>query len=125
MNKIVVNRSIWLVLLLSVWLAACKTVPPPPVEIKLPPVGKAYPDFMIAKWEMLPDWLSQDLSASWPALQQSCHALKYKPVWLPICAAAAKIDREDVAAQRAFYETWFRPYQVFNPDGTDTGLITG
>jgi membrane-bound lytic murein transglycosylase A len=98
---------------------------PPPVEVKLPPVGKAYPDFMISKWEMLPDWLFQDLPASWPALQQSCRALKYKPVWLPICAAAAKIDRDDVAAQRAFYQTWFTPYQVFNPDGTDTGLITG
>ena len=28
-------------------------------------------------------------------------------------------------AQRTFYETWFTPYQVLNPDGTDTGLVTG
>jgi membrane-bound lytic murein transglycosylase A len=94
------------------------------VEIK-PPVGKPSPDFMPSKWEMLPDWLSQDLSASWPALQQSCRALRLRPVWLPICAAAEKIHREDMLAQRTFYETWFTPYQVFNPDGTDTGLITG
>src|SRR5512146_1560233 len=122
MNKLVVNKSIWLVLALSVWLAACKTTPP--VEVKIP-VGKPSPDFMASKWEMLPDWLSQDLSASWPALQQSCRALKYRPVWIPICAAAEKVDKDDVMAQRTFYETWFRPYQVFNPDGTDTGLITG
>ena len=103
MNKIVVNKSIWLVLILSVWLAACKTTPP--VEVKIP-VGKPSPDFMASKWEMLPDWLSQDLAASWPALQQSCRALKYRPVWLPICAAAEKVDKDDVMAQRTFYETW-------------------
>ena len=80
---------------------------------------------MVSKWAMLPDWSTQDLAASWPAMLQSCHALRYKPVWLPICAAAAKVDSEDAAAQRAFYETWFTPYQVFNPDGTDTGMITG
>ncbi|MBI5892014.1 MAG: murein transglycosylase A [Nitrosomonadales bacterium] len=122
MKKIALNKSIWLVLALSVWLAACKTTPPAEVRI---PVGKPAPDFMVSKWEMLPDWLTQDLSASWPALQQSCRALKFKPVWLPICAAAAKVPEGDAAAQRAFYETWFTPYQVFNPDGTDTGLVTG
>jgi membrane-bound lytic murein transglycosylase A len=124
MKKLAVTKSIWLVLALSVVLAACKTVPPAPVEVKIP-VGKPSPDFMVSKWEMLPDWLTQDLSASWPAMQQSCRALRLKPVWLPICAAAAKVDAADAAAQRAFYETWFTPYQIFNPDGTDSGLITG
>lgn len=123
------NKSIWLVMALSVWLAACRApLPPPPpppvVEIK-PPVGKPSPDFMLSKWETLPDWLSQDLSASWPALQQSCRAFRLKPVWLPICAAAETVERDDLMAQRTFYETWFTPYQVFNPDGTNTGLITG
>ncbi len=116
------NKSIWPVLALSVWLAACQT--PPPAAVKIP-VGKPAPDFMLSKWETLPDWLTQDLTASWPALQQSCRALRLKPVWLPICAAAEKVDKDDVMAQRTFYETWFTPYQVFNPDGTDTGLITG
>ncbi len=112
---------------MCVWLAGCCTCPPPPVVKVEPavPVGKPFPDFMVNKWEMLPDWLTQDLTASWPALRQSCRALKLKPVWLPICAAANKIEKDDVSAQRAFYETWFTPYQVFNPDGTDTGLITG
>jgi membrane-bound lytic murein transglycosylase A len=80
---------------------------------------------MVAKWEMLPDWYTQDLAASWPAMQQSCRALRLKTMWLPICAAAAKVNADDVQAQRAFYQTWFTPYQVFNPDGSDSGLITG
>ncbi|WP_283742786.1 murein transglycosylase A [Sideroxydans sp. CL21] len=124
------SKSVRLVLLLSVLLASCQTPPPPqpqpkPPVVVPPPVGKAAPDFMVSKWEMLPDWVTQDLSASWPAMQQSCRALRFRPVWLPICAAAAKVGTDDVAAQRAFYETWFTPYQVFNPDGTETGLITG
>jgi membrane-bound lytic murein transglycosylase A len=116
------SRVFWLVLFASAWLAACQPSPPP--EIK-PQLGKVTPDFMLSKWETLPDWLGQDLAASWPALMQSCNALKLKPVWLPICAAASKVDREDPMAQRTFYETWFTPYQVFNPDGSDSGLITG
>ncbi len=118
------SKSVWLVLLLSVLLASCQTPPPPHIVVP-PPVGKLAPDFMVSKWEMLPDWITQDLSASWPAMLQSCRALKFRPVWLPICAAAAKVGNDNVPAQRAFYETWFTPYQVFNPDGTDTGLITG
>ncbi len=126
MQEVPVYRSLLLVLALSLSLAACKVappklVPPPPP----PPVGKPAPDFMPAKWEVLPDWLSQDLSASWPALQQSCRALRFRPVWIPICAAASKVPADDLMAQRTFYETWFTPYQVLNPDGTETGLITG
>ena len=122
MNKIAANKPIWLILALSVSLAACQTRPP--VEVKVP-LGKPTPAFMLSQWEELPDWLAQDLTASWPALRQSCSALQLKPVWLPICAAAAKVEKDDLMAQRTFYETWFKPYQVFNPDGTDTGLITG
>jgi membrane-bound lytic murein transglycosylase A len=118
------NRPIWLLLALSLLLSGCPTQLPPPVVIEKP-VGKKAPDFMPSKWEALPDWLTQDLNASWPALMQSCSAHRFKPVWLPICAAAAKVDREDLLAQRTFYETWFTPYQVFNPDGSDTGMVTG
>jgi membrane-bound lytic murein transglycosylase A len=116
------NRSVWLVLALSVWFAGCQTKS---VVFVPQQVGKTSPDFMVSKWEKLPNWDTQDLTASWPALQQSCRALRYRPVWIPICAAAGKLDKDDIVAQRMFYETWFTPYQVFNPDGTDSGLITG
>lgn len=118
------KHPIWLLLGLSLLLSGCPTQLPPPVVIDKP-VGKKAPDFVPGKWEVLPDWLTQDLAASWPALMQSCNAFRFKPVWLPICAAAAKVDREDLLAQRTFYETWFSPYLVLNPDGSDTGLVTG
>jgi membrane-bound lytic murein transglycosylase A len=80
---------------------------------------------MLSQWSMLPDWPSLDLSPSWHALQQSCHAFRFKAKWMAVCAAAAQVDESDSAAQRTFYEAWFRPYQIFNPDGSDHGLITG
>lgn len=88
-------------------------------------MGKSSPSFLLASWDDLPDWMAQDLPAAWPALQQSCNALRLKTNWLPICAAARAIAPDDAVAQRTFYETWFTPYKVLNPDGSDTGLITG
>jgi membrane-bound lytic murein transglycosylase A len=112
------------VLICSAWLSACTLFAPPAIE-PVPPVGKPTPDFMLASWSELPGWLNQELSASWPALQQSCSALRLKTLWLPICDAAKAVAPDDLLAQRTFYETWFTPYRVLNPDGTDTGLITG
>ncbi len=114
-------RNLALLLGLSVWLSACNLFKPSVVE----PIGKVSPEFMLATWEDLPDWLGQELPASWPALEQSCNALKYKTLWLPICDAAKSIAPDDLMAQRTFYETWFTPYRVLNPDGSDTGLVTG
>jgi membrane-bound lytic murein transglycosylase A len=58
-------------------------------------------------------------------LLQSCRALKAKPQWQPVCAGAEQVDKHDSAAQRAFYEDRLTPYQVFNPDGSEQGMITG
>ncbi|KAF0205695.1 MAG: membrane-bound lytic murein transglycosylase [Gallionellaceae bacterium] len=115
-----------LMLVCGTLLSACQAPPkiaPSPILAEKPPA--AAPTFMVSKWEMLPDWSTLNLTPSWPALQQSCRALRFKPKWQPLCAAAEKVDSADAAAQRAFYETWFTPYQVFNPDGSEQGLITG
>lgn len=111
----------WLVALMGLLLAACKTTLPPPVQQNVPPA----PAFAVSKWAMLPDWDSINLTLAWPAFMQSCRALQNRPHWQEACAAAAQVDANDAAAQRAFYETWFVPYQVYNPDGSDQGLITG
>jgi membrane-bound lytic murein transglycosylase A len=74
---------------------------------------------------MLPDWPTLNLAPSWPALLQSCRVLKAKPHWQEICARAEQLDKSDSVALRTFYETWFTPYQVRNPDGSEQGMITG
>ncbi len=116
----------WLTLGLSVLLAACAAPSTPPVA--QPPqagVQLPAPPYAVSKWEMLPDWQTLDLAPSWPALLQSCRVLKNKPNWQEICARAEQLGTEDSAVLRTFYEEWFTPYQVFNPDGSEHGMITG
>ena len=56
---------------------------------------------------------------------QSCRALKSKLGWHAVCARTNELAQPDNAALRAFFEESFAPYQVFNPDGSPQGLITG
>lgn len=105
----------------SLLLAACSAMHKPPVLAPLPPVKS----LQLSAWEQLPEWQVLDLTQSWPALQQSCRALKAKPLWQAPCAQAERMDGSDNAAVRAYYEQWFMPYQVFNPDGSTQGLVTG
>lgn len=115
------------IFLAALLLSACQTPQqtasiPARTLVEKPPTA---PIFMASKWAMLPDWETLNLSPSWPALQQSCRAIKLKSNWQEICAASALVDANDIAAQRSFYETWFTPFQILNPDGSEQGLITG
>jgi membrane-bound lytic murein transglycosylase A len=128
----------WLGLLgVSALFAACKTAPvvvtpvvvtPPAVIVTTQPatvVPPPLPLFSLSKWELLPEWTTLDLTPSWAALMQSCRVLKAKPQWQPVCAGAEQVDKNDSVAQRSFYEDKLIPFQVFNPDGSDQGVITG
>lgn len=121
-----INHFSWArcaVSLLLVLLAAC-TSPKPPVV--LAPANVApYTPFAVSKWEMLPDWQTIDLQPTWAAFWQSCNALRNKPGWQPVCVRANELTQSDNLSLRAFFEEGFIPYQVFNPDGTSQGLITG
>jgi membrane-bound lytic murein transglycosylase A len=105
--------------LLLIFLAACATstkssIAPQPAE-----------PFAVSKWDMLPDWQSTDLQPAWAAFWQSCNALKNKPAWQTVCARADQMAQPDNNALHAFFEEDFTPYQVYNPDGSSQGLITG
>jgi membrane-bound lytic murein transglycosylase A len=108
-----------LVLWSSALLAACTTAPPKTATVT------PLPTFSVSKWEMLPQWEAMDITPSWPAFLQSCSVLKIRPHWQEVCAAADKVPQNDSTAQRAFYQEWFTPYQVYNPDGSEQGTITG
>jgi membrane-bound lytic murein transglycosylase A len=107
--------------LLLVLLAGCAT---PPKPVAMAP-AQPYAPFAVSKWEMLPDWQTVDLQPAWSAFSQSCNALKARPAWQPICARASGMTQPDNDALRSFFEQSFTPYQVYNPDGTSQGLITG
>ncbi|MEQ1526543.1 MAG: MltA domain-containing protein [Gallionella sp.] len=116
------------------FLTACASHKKLPVDITLPPVSvTSTPEvapptispFAVSKWEMLPDWQSLDLQATWQAFGKSCSALKNKARWQAVCAKANELAQPDNTVLRTFFEENFTPYQVFNPDGTSQGLITG
>lgn len=121
----------WLGLLsVSALLVACKTAPvvTAPVVVTTPPVAAvtpALPIYLPSKWEVLPEWTTLDLTPSWAALMQSCRVLKSRPQWQATCLGAELVDKNDSAAQRSFYEDRLTPFQVFNPDGSEQGVITG
>jgi len=132
------KQVLWLGLIgLSVLLAACKTAPSgkstpagkiPPAVAATSPATVAAPAmtlFTPSTWEMLPEWTTIDLTPAWPALLQSCRVLKTKPQWQQVCAGTALVDKNDNEAQRKFYEDKLAPFQIFNSDGTENGVITG
>jgi membrane-bound lytic murein transglycosylase A len=113
--------------MLLLFLAACTTPPknhvPPFVIPAIPPAPTA--PFATSSWDKLPDWDNTDLTSSYAALLQSCRALKNKANWQAVCAQAEAQTPNDNAMLHQFFESAFSPYQVFNPDGTSQGLITG
>lgn len=112
------------ILMLSTLLASCHTSRQPR-PVAGPQTTSTAQTYVLNTWAAVPNWGELDLTPSWPALQQSCRALKAKPSWQALCVAAEVVGANDLVAQRTFYQTWFSPYQVINPDGSEQGLITG
>lgn len=102
---------------------ACATPTPPatPVETKPEASSPASSPYQSSSWQALPNWPGDDLATSFTTWQKSCSKLKSEP-WLKLCS-----DAKGVSAQNArqFIESRFTPYQLSNPDGSQTGLITG
>jgi membrane-bound lytic murein transglycosylase A len=118
------QKSLVVVLLTSLMLSACTTPP----KSHIPPVVVApaiTAPFAASQWGKLPDWQSTNLMPSFTALQQSCRAVKNRTNWQSVCAQAEALTQPDNTALHQFFESAFTPYQVFNPDGSSQGLITG
>ncbi|MBS4097130.1 MAG: murein transglycosylase A [Sulfuricella sp.] len=98
---------------------ACPGVVPPTVT---PP---AAPVLQPATWESISGWRDDELSQAWEAFRQSCAALQKNPAWQEPCKAAASLAKPGDETLRGFFEQYFTPYQVTNPDGGSDGLITG
>jgi membrane-bound lytic murein transglycosylase A len=117
--------------MLAFGLVACTTVPTetkPPIATPSKPVQPETKPVEILKpvaFTALPGWSSDELRDAWPAFMASCEALARRDAWRDVCAFARDVDGKDAIAVRAFFESYFTPYQVSSQDGTDTGLITG
>ena len=124
-----VTRQSLLVSAVLIALAACTTVPPEPTAkppaITSKPAEVSKEIFKPTSFAALPGWDRDDLRKTLPAFLTSCDVLAKKPEWKEPCVIARDIDAANGKAVRTFFEAFFVPYQVINPDGTDTGLVTG
>lgn len=112
------------------FLAACTTARlPQPAEpapaAPAPPATTPAPVFKPVDFEAIPGWGKDDLRKAWPAFLASCDTLAKKADWKEPCGIARDVNAADAKAVRTFFEAFFVPNQVLNPDGTETGLVTG
>lgn len=118
----------------AVLTAACTSLPPappakPPVMPEpVPPVKPVEAPkelFRATTFAALPGWDKDNLREAWQAFLTSCEVLVRKPDWKEPCQVASDVDARSEKAVRTFFESFFIPYQIFNQDGSDTGLVTG
>jgi membrane-bound lytic murein transglycosylase A len=124
----------WLGLVGFVVLTACVPPPvappvPPPPPVAPPvaplPAPTVIPPLEPVGWETIEAWSEQDPTLALEAFREGCRALKNRPQWRNACAAAADFHPPDAVTARIFFEAYFSPHRVRNPDGKDSGLITG
>ncbi len=111
------SRVLFVLVLL---LSAC-AAPRAPVPAPAEPVAPLRP----VAWESVEGWGQDDPRAALSAFNASCRSLRNRPEWREVCDEGAAVPAGDLAAVRTFFESRFVPHQVRNPDGTDTGIITG
>lgn len=99
----------------------------PVVESPAPAAPELVPGpiFRPTTFSALPDWEKDDLREAWPAFLISCEVLVRKIEWKEPCTVALDVDATSEKAVRMFFEAFFVPHQVFDPDGSNTGLVTG
>ena len=116
----------------AIILAGCSTTPPPKAVETAPapavtsaPAPASGPVLRPVAFSTLPGWDRDDLRDAWPAFLASCDVMVKRAEWKEPCSVARTVDGANTRAIRVFFEAFFMPQQVFNPDGTDNGLVTG
>jgi membrane-bound lytic murein transglycosylase A len=100
-------------------------VSPPKAEVAAPPKVEEVPPLDAVAWQEVDGWGKENPVPALETFLKSCAAISSRPMWQGVCSEASAIDLNDGEAVRRFFEERFIPYQVRNPDGSDTGLITG
>jgi membrane-bound lytic murein transglycosylase A len=105
--------------------SASTTPPTAAVPLPQPAPAPAPQPLKLTTFNVLPGWAKDDLRQAWPAFLTSCTVMVRKPDWQELCTIARDVNGKDATAIRAFFESFFQPYQVVNFDATTTGLVTG
>lgn len=119
--------------LLLLFAAGCAQLPQQPASSTSPcvpckeaePVKPVEPPLQAAQYSDLPGWRDDDLLPAFQAFVNQCASLQKRALWQSACASALQLANPDGGAVRSWFETQLRPWQLVNPDGNRTGLITG
>jgi len=118
-------------IVITALVSACSTTPPKSLDTapsQAPVTGPAPiagPVLRPVAFNAVPGWDRDDVREAWPAFLTSCEVMVKRAAWKEPCSVARTVDANNAGAIRKFFEAFFVPHQVFNPDGTDNGLITG
>lgn len=97
----------------------------PAGELPSLPRTEINPALRPVTFAVLPGWKTDDQREALPAFLSSCVVMVRRPDWKAACTAATNIDANDENAARQFFESYFQPYRVSNPDGSLNGTVTG
>lgn len=100
----------------------------PPAVAVIPggvPKGKEFNLLRQVEWTQVEGFDKDHLAAAWAGLVQSCGVLKKNELWQSACEAITNQSNPNSNMIRLLLKEYFLPWQVTNPDGTNTGLITG
>ena len=102
-----------------------------PLVAPIPPtapnvVPEARGTLVASNWSSLPGWNRDNPLDAWQAFLKSCSQLQSQVVWQSVCSLAQSVPMNpNNSTLTKFFEDNFVPYQVFNPDGSNSGTITG
>jgi len=99
--------------------------PGPVVETPAPKPPAPVSPLRAASWDAITGWRDDNPQLAWSAFLASCSTLKNQPAWQSVCTVATTLGEPSRETLVRFFETSFTPYQAINPDGSDSGLVTG
>jgi membrane-bound lytic murein transglycosylase A len=100
-------------------VATTGTIPAPKTAINY---AQAYKQTSFSE---LPGWLQDDQREVWPALVNTCNALKNRLDWKDICRVASGVDNTSLVEVRLFFEQYFNVHRIQNSEGGLEGMATG
>ena len=101
-----------------------RVVPIPPTAPNVVPESRGA--LVVSTWSALPGWNRDNPLDAWQGFLKSCTQLRSQIVWQSVCSLALTIPANaGNSTLTKFFEENFVPYQVFNPDGSNSGMITG
>jgi membrane-bound lytic murein transglycosylase A len=92
---------------------------PGPPRVSIASVGRPW---VLGSFADLPGWPEPDLTEAWSAWVTSCR--RPHPAWAPHCPTIRRLSLSSTEDQHAWVHANLVPYQLTQPDGQTSGLLT-